>query len=252
MPYPIFPDTLSSDLVSKRFDQGLLIQSRFDDLVRDARQLAARFQSAESDQEREDIMIEREDILQRNEEMTVAQGGICQCLVLKWLQTKMYERAEGLSGKKKVAPDTRMDALSDPEVLSDAVKAQAKAGTSKDAQLQHEKLDVAQQEYGMESLPNGTIMTSNESQVANEVTKTPHSYFLCGIRFTVDTQSGAHAIGFYQSGGKLFGSKKHVYLFDPNFGEFKFKSGDFTNKLTTFLGEAYGGEITFLREYAIS
>ena len=252
MPYPIFPETLRSELVSRRFDQGALIQTRFDELIQDAQQLAARFQASETEQEQQEIMDARERLLQRNDELSIAQGGVCQCLVLKWLQTKMDERADGLSGKKKVAPDTRMDALSSPEVLSNAVKAQAKAGTTEGAQLQHEKLDVAQQEYGMQSAPNGTYMTSNESQVANEVTKTPHSYFLCGITFTVDSQSGAHAIGFYQSGGKLFGTKKHVYLFDPNFGEFKFKSGDFTGKLTTFLGESYGGEISFLRQYSNS
>ena len=44
-----------------------------------------------------------------------------------------------------------------------------------------------------------------------------HAYTMTIIRFT----GGAHAICAYKSGGKFFGLGSHLYLFDPNFGEFR-------------------------------
>lgn len=73
-----------------------------------------------------------------------------------------------------------------------------------------------------------------------------HRYFLCVLSFgesalKVDTDN--HVIAGYHSGGKFRGWGSHLYVFEPNFGEFRLSGGE----VKTFFEQiraAYLGYVT--------
>jgi len=62
---------------------------------------------------------------------------------------------------------------------------------------------------------------------------------------------GRHAICAYKSSGKIFGIGSHLYVFDPNYGEFRVP----TDKIEYFfrsLRETYGGEFNAVGTYKVT
>lgn len=67
----------------------------------------------------------------------------------------------------------------------------------------------------------------------------------CCYLFTFDCFNdgknlGGHAIAFYLSSGKMLGKGQHVYVFDPNYGEFKVPKSVFKIWLAELLRLRYG------------
>lgn len=61
---------------------------------------------------------------------------------------------------------------------------------------------------------------------------------------------GRHAICAYKSGGKLFGIGSHLYVFDPNFGEYRVASGKISDFYMALFGK-YRQKITNIVLYRV-
>jgi hypothetical protein len=173
-------------------------------------------------------------------------GGVCQCLVLKWLKLKMKERANGLSGKKKVSTDTRLAKLKTDTTLDKAIARQEEA---------HKHfgwiggLDSAKNQYKMAPAKDIGIQPKL-SAVTSTIKGRTHGFFLCAISINKPA-AGNHAIGVYTSGGKM-GHKSHAYVFDPNFGELAFPTEKFDKLMRRFLYACYetgDGDVLTLEEF---
>jgi len=79
----------------------------------------------------------------------------------------------------------------------------------------------------------------------------------CYTQTTIDMpaseshKAGRHAICAYKSSGKIFGIGSHLYVFDPNYGEFRVP----TDKIEYFfrsLRETYGGEFNAVGTYKVT
>jgi hypothetical protein len=57
------------------------------------------------------------------------------------------------------------------------------------------------------------------------------------FNFAMPQGSGAHAVAFWRSGGRLSG---HYYFFDPNFGEYKGSPKEVSGWFVRFIGDKYG------------
>jgi hypothetical protein len=71
--------------------------------------------------------------------------------------------------------------------------------------------------------------------VANKVRAEHRAAFLYSFWFS---GGGAHTIAFYRS-GKRFGG--HIYVFDPNYGEYKMEKSQLATWLTGVTGPLYSG-----------
>lgn len=220
---------LLTHLVSDEYDQAQLLQQRRE-LLTETLVTAHEHLTQNEEHQSTAVMDAYHFAAEKLQSTMDHQGGVCQCLVLQWLKLKMAERAQNLSGRNKVDPSTRMHQLSSAAALDRAVDAQQAAA---EGQLFTEKLEIAEAQYSMTTAGTATLGGSI-ANVANQVCARTHGYFLFGFSI----EGGAHAIGFYQSGGSMF-SSKHVYLFDPNIGELKFKSSEFATMLATFLEGTY-------------
>jgi hypothetical protein len=60
------------------------------------------------------------------------------------------------------------------------------------------------------------------------------------LSFDIKNLNGRHAICSYKSSGKVFGIGSHLYVFDPNYGEFRVPTGNI-KEFYRGLFAVYGG-----------
>lgn len=58
--------------------------------------------------------------------------------------------------------------------------------------------------------------------------------------FKIGGKTGRHAICSCKSSGKIFGIGSHLYVFDPNFGEFRVQGGQIKDFYLSLFGEYQG------------
>jgi hypothetical protein len=172
-------------------------------------------------------------VTQRLVDANDVQSGVCEALSMKWIKMKRNEVAEGLKGDLKPSANSRVQALSDDRRFGKAID---KHGASK--KVRGMSIETLARSYKM---PMGQTRNhqSKLSTVASLVTGAVHGCTLLSF-FCPKYGDGPHAIGMYMSGGKVFGTAKHVYLFDPNEGEFKVPVKQFSQFLRGLLFEGYG------------
>lgn len=186
-----------------------------------------------------------------------AKGGACWAFSAKWITRHMGNKGESagvriafLKMESNVvdAVQTQMFAFQNVEantkISNEILALQAKrnqggtvtrgevneiADISKRIQAEgSETYDKALSVYGLTQ--RCVLDVQRSPQIVSELyklhtaTSKVHTYFIISLTGTVNPHSG-HSICAYQSGGSVLGSG-HLYLFDPNWGEFKVKSAE--------------------------
>src|SRR5579864_6850921 len=147
-------------------------------------------------------------------------GGLCDALALKWLKIKFKENSTEEKYKdfgKVKSPDFRVNMVDRGKTFD---KAFARYAAAADDKLKRGLEDY----YGLTGQYDITSLSpssggSGTSYVARKVADSTHDYFLHSIQCPL-FKGGYHAIAYYTSGGKG-GIFKHVYMFDPDYGEYK-------------------------------
>ena len=150
--------------------------------------------------------------------------GVCMALSVLWLKLHMTQKTRG-SGEalRRQCMVERNDHFKKAEPLEEAVE------------LHEDYRKVAGRRSvrsGLELLTNKTQLNfgdnvreqyNSDSDLNNLSIRVggTHRYSVIGMNFS----KGAHAIATYKSGGKIFGLLSHLYVFDPNYGEFLVPSG---------------------------
>jgi hypothetical protein len=155
--------------------------------------------------------------------------GICQTLSLKWIQLKLQE----IQQHQRADSAERMHEMTDS--LFDAVAIQEKEKTPFALE--------AKRAYQLMERPHPA--NRNAEYVAAIVTQRSHACYMAVLQIR-------HAIAIYQSSGKIFGINKHVYIYDPNEGEYKVYSALFPDWLKAFLRKHYDNAQSFAEFYEYS
>lgn len=154
-------------------------------------------------------------------------SGVCQTLSLRWIKLKLDERAGGTStGSVERVGAVRREFISIALVHADG-------GAASPDPMKH-----AASVYG---LTKGSRLFAtaegctncDPSSIAIKVKSTKNACYLYRFAPEALRDRGYHAIGMYQSGGKL-GFSCNVYVFDPNFGEYKVPNSSFQEWLSDF------------------
>jgi len=167
-------------------------------------------------------------------------GGLCEALSLKWLKVKFKENSTDEKYKdfgKIKSPDFKVNMV-DREKTFDKAFARY-AATAADKRRGLEEYYGLDGQYEIMSL-SPTNDGSGTSYVARTVADSTHSYFLHSI-VCPKFKGGLHAIAYYTSGGKG-GLFKHVYMFDPDYGEYKVPNSKFIKWMPKFFNTFYGTE----------
>lgn len=170
-------------------------------------------------------------------------GGVCESLALKWLKVKSKEKDSG-----KLKPAERVG-------IVDRDKTVEKAFARYAASESDQKIGL-ESYYGLKGtwqvMPTGNTPVGITSFVARKVADSTHEYFLHSIKCP-KYNNGNHAIAYYTSGGKG-GLFKHVYVFDPDFGEYKVPPSKFVPWMPEFVKEFYGageGDSRWLKQVSL-
>jgi hypothetical protein len=89
------------------------------------------------------------------------------------------------------------------------------------------------------SISFGSEVKSRSVQELSEVVDVKRGYTQTSFSFKKGSKTGRHGICSYKSSGKIFGFGSHLYVFDPNFGEFRVPGGqirDFYSSLFCVYG----------------
>jgi len=101
------------------------------------------------------------------------------------------------------------------------------------------QLNAVGQKYNVKFGPGELIKNIRDQDSA--VNKT-HTYTESLFHYYKEKGGvGGHAICSYKSGGKFFGLGSHLYVFDPNFGEYRVPSGQIVDFYKALFTSAYGG-----------
>jgi hypothetical protein len=146
-------------------------------------------------------------------------SGLCQTLSLKWIQLKLQE----VQQHQRADSAERMTEMTDS--LFDAAAIQEKEKTPFALEA---KRTFRLSEISLKS-------NSNAEYVGTIVTQRSHACYMVVLPIR-------HAIALYQSSGKIFGINKHVYIYDPNEGEYKVYSTLFRDWLKAFLEKHYNND----------
>jgi len=163
--------------------------------------------------------------------------GICMSLSCLWIKLHMQQKSQG-SGEqlRRECMTTRIDHFSKQENLQDA--ADIHEDYSKEARRYGLREGLALLTRSVALNFGGPISGNYDAKTGvkdleKAVNKT-HHYSVIGINFA----RGKHAIAAYKSGGK-FGFFSHLYVFDPNYGEFRVGNGDIEDFFKNMF-ECYG------------
>jgi len=174
-------------------------------------------------------------------------GGLCEALALKWLKLKFKENNE--TGRQKA--DSRVASIDRDKTFDRgfARYAAINAGKFGNVNLGGDQRFGLEDYYGLQalddpavstqSLPTGKSSVNITSYVARTVANSKHEYFLHSI-VCPKYANGCHAIAYYTSSGKIANIAKHVYMFDPDFGEYKVPPSKFMTWMPRFVKFFYG------------
>lgn len=169
-------------------------------------------------------------------DVSAVKRGICQTMSLFWIRKKLDELGSKTKHDAKgivKAIDTNFEQIAVLHEVKDYKKygfnifgpAEATFGLIKS----HSWQDV------------GTKVSLDLDSVNEIVTGAKKCCYLFTFDCFDGTKNlGGHAIAFYLSSGKAFGKGQHVYVFDPNYGEFKVPKSVFKTWLTQLLSLRYG------------
>lgn len=165
-------------------------------------------------------------------------GGVCEALSLKWLKIKFKENSDDPQwaqfGRQKAAP--RVGSIDRDKTFDRAFSRYAASKADQRFGLEDY--------YGLKAqfmmLPQ-TGPVSITSWVARTVANSKHGYFLHSIGCPkIGDGRGYHALGYYTSSGKAFNLSSHVYMFDPDYGEYKVPNNKFIAWMPKFVNFFYG------------
>ena len=133
--------------------------------------------------------------------------------------------------------------MSDQVFFYRAMNSQAKYVANASADSLGVKNEVGQK-YGI--VFESAKKCVSEYYIDREINRT-HTY--SQISFSIG-KNGRHAICAYKSGGKFLGLGSHLYVFDPNFGEFRVKGSEIVYFFQTLFQE-YGDRISEIVAYRV-
>lgn len=148
-------------------------------------------------------------------------GGACHLFALKWLSEIIKEKSRG-----------PLDRIQKLKFWAKEVKVLYAAFSKR---WTREGNIGADQGVGrmLEVDINDPQDLNSFEQVANVVCKSQRAGFVYSFWFS---KGGAHSIGVYRSGGTWGG---HIYVLEPNFGEYKMDKSQFETWLSGFIGPKY-------------
>jgi hypothetical protein len=158
-------------------------------------------------------------------------GGVCRALALKWLKVKFKENSN--ADRQKAGP--RVGIIDRDKTFDRAFQRYAAHNADQRYGLE--------EYYGMSATFDPNLFQKQPggltSYVAKTVAHSKHGYFLHAIRCP-KLDDISHAIAYYTSSGKVFSISSHVYMFDPDFGEYKIPNSDFISWMPKFVKSFYG------------
>ncbi|MBK7061038.1 MAG: hypothetical protein IPH51_11210 [Rubrivivax sp.] len=225
-------------LESQAFSQGDMLKRHLAQRIDLAKESQARYGVEQTESSHAEAMR----VTLRAKAAADVQGGVCEALAMKWIKMKRAEVDQGLKGDQKPSAGSRMQALSDDQRFGKAI----------------DKHDASKKVHGMslETLARSYKMPMGQSRnhqssvatVASVITGAAHGCALLSF-FCPKYDNGPHAIGLYMSSGKILGAGKHVYLFDPNEGEFRVPEKRFSKFLRDLLFDGYGAADQQLKDF---
>lgn len=151
----------------------------------------------------------------------LAGGGICAQLACKWLRLKLKELQ---SGETKTTQD-RLNKINTYNTLGKAIE-----------RHQNDNPVAPHKSYKLQRV--GGLVLPSVDAVAREATSSKHSCYL--FIFNCPRYDGLHSLGMYLSSGKMLGFGMHVYVFDPDEGEYRVPLGKFAEWLAALMSQKYG------------
>lgn len=173
-------------------------------------------------------------------------GGICLSLCCQWMELhRKYHQMGGGERDRIDAMAIRIRGLmSDREWFHRAMGAQAGeyAEVYKGETKRIDRKNATGKKFG--------ISFSNETQHRYvrhlaEAVDVKRGYVQTSFSFKARGGGGRHAICSYKSGGKIFGLGAHLYVFDPNYGEFRIPTGQIREFFDSLLNSYAAGGIVF-------
>jgi hypothetical protein len=166
-------------------------------------------------------------------------GGVCEALSLKWLKIKFKENSDDAKwaqvGRQKAAP--RVGTLDRDKTFDRAFSRYA--ASKADQRFGLEDYYGLKAQFMMLPVEAGPV--SMTAWVARTIAASKHGYFLHSICCPkIGDGSGYHAIAYYTSSGKAFNLSSHVYMFDPDYGEYKVPNSKFITWMPKFVSFFYG------------
>ena len=159
---------------------------------------------------------------------TDVSGGICLGLSCQWIELHRDYHSMGRGEKYRVECIMKriQDLSADSAFFYRAMNSQAEyinnSGLGEDIRI-NETAKKYKLQFGEKKTYQPGKSIDEFRPLIQDVGST-HSYHL----ITFGGKRGAHAICSYKSGGKLFGIGSHLYVFDPNIGEFRLGGSDHT------------------------
>jgi hypothetical protein len=174
-------------------------------------------------------------------------GGLCEALALKWLKVKFKENNG--AGRQNAA--SRLAVIDRDKTFDRAFSRYAATNAAKygGISLGGDQRFGLEDYYGLQALddpavstqtlPTGKTSVNITSYVARTVANSKHGFFLHSIRCP-KFADGYHALAYYTSSGKVANIAKHVYMFDPDYGEYKVPPSKFITWMPKFVNFFYG------------
>lgn len=177
-------------------------------------------------------------------------GGICFSLCCQWIELhqKYHKMGSGTQDRIDAMAIRIKDLMADSIYFYRAMNSQAGDYAQKYNDKSEQKNAVGKK-YGI-SFGNAT--TSLSVKALAEAVDVKRGYTQTSFSFKIGGKTGRHAICSYKSSGKIFGIGAHLYVFDPNFGEFRVPGGQIKDFYTSlFLVYQGKGKISSIITYQV-
>jgi hypothetical protein len=146
-------------------------------------------------------------------------GGVCEMLAMKWLKLKLKDA------------DDKMGLIDRDKTFDKAFERRAHHAS-------HSNQYGPENYYGLRAKAIQATKTQGTRWAAETVAHSVHDYFHHQIQ--CPKFNGNHSLAYYTSSGKILGMGRHVYVFDPDYGEYCVPTGKFPKWLPAFLFDFYG------------